>query len=274
MTYIGDFRIGATFDLKFCTVTTTGAPTQLAGSPVVSIYPDNSTTQITAGITLSVDFDGITGLNHVRVVATVANGYASATNYQVVVTTGTVGGTSVVGYVVGQFSIENRVASGLIRSNTAQAGAASTITLDSGASAVNDFYAYTLIQLVGGTGVGQSRIIGAYVGSTKVATLTQAWATAPDSTSQFVIWPSGVVTATAPPTANENADAFLARDIGSGTGAGSVNERTVRAALRWNRNKITVIGTTMTVYKEDDTTIAWTGTVSGGLATALGMDAT
>jgi hypothetical protein len=110
MAYIGDFRLGDTFDTKFCTVTTTGAPTQLAGSPVISAYPGNSTTQLTAGITLSVDFDSVTGLNNVRVVASGGNGYATATNYQLVITTGTVGGTSVVGYVVAEFSIEARSA--------------------------------------------------------------------------------------------------------------------------------------------------------------------
>lgn len=51
-----------------------------------------------------------TGLNNVRVVATGANGYLTATNYSLVITTGTVGGTSVVGYVVGSFSIEKRSA--------------------------------------------------------------------------------------------------------------------------------------------------------------------
>lgn len=105
MSYIGDFLADQTFDMKFTTVTTTGAPTTLAGSPVISVYADNSVTQITAGITLTVDFDGVTGLNNVHIVATVANGYSSGSNYQIVITTGTVGGTSVVGYVVGQFSI-------------------------------------------------------------------------------------------------------------------------------------------------------------------------
>ena len=105
MSYRGDINLGDTIDLKFCTVTTTGAPTQLAGTPVISAYPDNSITQLTAGITLTVDFDAVTGLNNVRVVATGANGYATATNYDLVITTGTVGGTSVVGYVVGSFSI-------------------------------------------------------------------------------------------------------------------------------------------------------------------------
>src|SRR5688572_23135963 len=108
MAYLGDFRLGETFDTKFCTVTTTGAPTQLAGSPVISAYPGNSTTQITAGITLSVDFDSRTGLNNVRVVATSGNGYAFGTNVALVITTGTVNSVSVVGEVVGSFSIGTR----------------------------------------------------------------------------------------------------------------------------------------------------------------------
>lgn len=108
MSYLGDFALGSTFDTKFCTVATTGAPTTLAGTPVISAYLDNSTTQLTAGITLTVDFDSVTGMHNVRVVATSGNGYATATNYQLVITTGTVGGTSVVGYVIAEFSIENR----------------------------------------------------------------------------------------------------------------------------------------------------------------------
>ena len=242
MSWVGDFAADQTFDVKFCTVTTTGAPTTLAGTPVVSAYIDNSTTQITAGITLTVDFDTVTGLNNVRVVATTANGYTSGSNFQLVITTGTVGGTSVVGYVIGQFSINARSAlrpttagrtlavdasnkapatiaagdiannaitaaaiadaaidrasfatdTGLqsIRSNTAQAGAATTITLDAGASAVNDFYNGASILTTGGTGVGQYRIITDYVGATKVATVNAAWATNPDATTTFAIFPA------------------------------------------------------------------------------------
>ena len=101
-----DYALATTFDVKFTTVNTAGVPTQLAGTPVISAYPDNSTTQLTAGITLSVDFDSVTGFNNIRVVATGANGYAAGSNYALVITTGTVGGQSVVGYVVGEFSLE------------------------------------------------------------------------------------------------------------------------------------------------------------------------
>lgn len=110
MSYLGDFRLNDTLDCKFTTCSTTGAPTTLAGSPVISAYVGNGTTEITAGITLTVDFDARTGMHNVRVVATSGNGFATATNVELVLTAGTVGGTSVVGYVVGTFSIENRSA--------------------------------------------------------------------------------------------------------------------------------------------------------------------
>ena len=285
--YHGDIRLGDTIDVKFTTVNTSGVPTTLAGTPVVSAYPDNSLTEITAGITLTVDFDARTGLHNVRVVATGANGYLTATNYELVITTGTVGGSSVVGYVVGSFSVEKRsalmpttaartlaveadnmahadlkewlgvapnaliagrpdvdlgtsrtnsviagaivtngidanilaasavdkvvdqvwdelmsahVASGSygqrlqgVRSGTAQAGAAGSITLDSGASATTDYYKGSLVFLTSGTGSGQSqRLITAYNSTTKVATITPAWAVVPDATSVFIILPAGI----------------------------------------------------------------------------------
>lgn len=84
----------------------TGIPTTLAGTPVVSAYEDAGLTQITAGITLGVDHDGVTGLHMLTIVATGANGFADNQDYNLVITTGTVGGVSVVGEVVGQFSIQ------------------------------------------------------------------------------------------------------------------------------------------------------------------------
>lgn len=109
--YHGDIRLNETIDIKFTTRRfSTGAPYTLAGSPVISAYVGNGTTEITAGITLTVDFDSRTGLNNVRVVATSGNGFATATNVSLVITTGTVDSVSVVGEVVGTFSIENRSA--------------------------------------------------------------------------------------------------------------------------------------------------------------------
>ena len=73
------------------------------------------------------------------------------------------------------------------RSNTAQAGGTDTITLDTGAVATDDIYNGSTIKITAGTGSGQNRIISDYVGSTKVATVSQAWTTQPDNTSEFTI---------------------------------------------------------------------------------------
>jgi hypothetical protein len=70
------------------------------------------------------------------------------------------------------------------------------------------------------------------------------------------------------PTATQNADALLNRDMAAGTDSGSPTVRTVRQALRFLRNKWSISGTTLTVTKEDDSTASWTSTV----ATTPGAD--
>lgn len=111
--YFFDINAGNTLDFKFNMVNTSSVPTTLAGSPVISIYKDNDTTQSTSGVTLTVDFDGITGLNHVRIdTSASASFYSFGSSFQAVITTGTVGGVSVVGYVVLHFGVNNRIALG------------------------------------------------------------------------------------------------------------------------------------------------------------------
>lgn len=80
----------------------------------------------------------------------------------------------------------------IVRSGTAQAGASGTITLDSGASSTNDLYVGLTVSLTGGTGAGQgSRVITAYNGTTKVATVTPAWVTNPASDTTFTLSSGG-----------------------------------------------------------------------------------
>lgn len=149
MTYFGDMQLGSTINFQFTTVGTTGAPTQLAGttSTALSVYAQSFTTAITAGATLTTDFNGQTGLNSVSIVLTAGNGFTTANDYGVVLGTGTVGGTSVQGYRVGSFSVENRfvnkigtaaitnavMASGAITSATLAAGTITTGTFSNGA---------------------------------------------------------------------------------------------------------------------------------------------
>lgn len=105
-----DYPLGQTLDFKFTTRQfSTGAPFALSGG-AVEVYEDNDIAQIVAGETLTADFDGVTGLNNLRIVATGGNGYETGKSYAAVLSAGTVDGVSVVGEVVAQFSIERSAA--------------------------------------------------------------------------------------------------------------------------------------------------------------------
>jgi hypothetical protein len=100
-----------------------------------------------------------------------------------------------------------------IHTGTAQTGAVGTITLDTGASSVNDFYNDTLVLITSGTGVGQVRHISDYVGSTRVATIKPNWVTTPDNTSVFRVLPE-----------TSAFDHVLADHLDSGSAGAAVND--------------------------------------------------
>ncbi len=101
-----DITLEDTFTHPFTTrAFATGIPTLLTGTPVISVLEEGNNTPITVGITLSVSRAATPGLNEVAIVATAANGYENLKSYAIYVSTGTVGGTSVVGEIVGTFTI-------------------------------------------------------------------------------------------------------------------------------------------------------------------------
>lgn len=67
------------------------------------------------------------------------------------------------------------------------------------------------------------------------------------------------------PTTAEIADRILGRSLSGGADGG----RTVKDSLRPGRNKVVIDGNSITVYAEDDTTIAWSGTVTRAQLNAL-----
>ena len=73
------------------------------------------------------------------------------------------------------------------RVGTAQAGSSNTITLDSSSLSTDDIYNGSTITITAGTGSGQIRIISDYVGSSKVATVSENFTTQPDATSEFKV---------------------------------------------------------------------------------------
>lgn len=285
--------LGDTYYFLFTTRQfSTGAPFTLAGTPALSVYEENNLTQITSGVSVTADYDSVTGLNECSIVATGANGYEAGKYYSVVITTGTVDSVSVVGEVVGHFRVmpaedagagikdvnathvgdtsqtggdlaslittvdtvvdgiqtdldngtdglgaikadtaailddtgtngvllaatatsaqlvddiwdetiaasDHNVANSAAKrlrevatiavTDTAQAGAAGTITLAAGASSSDDIYNGEQVTIIDGTGAGQARLITDYNGTTKVATVDRNWTVNPDSTSVYSI---------------------------------------------------------------------------------------
>ncbi len=110
---LGDIALSQILYFHFTTRQySTGAPITSA-STVISVYKDDSTTQSTAGITTTflTGFDSVVGLVSVKI-DTSQDGtfYAAGHDFSVVVTTGTADSVSIVGEVVGYFSINNRTA--------------------------------------------------------------------------------------------------------------------------------------------------------------------
>lgn len=108
---LGDRFLSSTFYTKFTTVNASGVPTTLGSTPSLQFYVNAGVTAFTAGLSLDVDLNSITGMNHVTVIATTsATAWATGTDVQVIVATGTVSGVSIKGYKVCEFSIQNRAA--------------------------------------------------------------------------------------------------------------------------------------------------------------------
>lgn len=124
-----DITLGDTFYHFFTTrAFATGVPTQLAGTPALSVLEENNATPITSGVSLSVDRATVTGLNQATIIATSGNGYESGKSYAIYISTGTVGGTSVVGEVVGEFTIQASAAAVDLANGTDGLGAIKTDT--------------------------------------------------------------------------------------------------------------------------------------------------
>ena len=126
--YYGDFLPGQTVRIPINSGDAAG-PATLSGSPAAAVYKDGGTTEVTTGVSVSVDFDGKTGLNFVVVdLSSDESVYTPGSDYTVILTAGTVGGISVVGEVAGSFSVQNRASSGAFARGKVSASPSPTTT--------------------------------------------------------------------------------------------------------------------------------------------------
>jgi hypothetical protein len=164
----------------------------------------------------------------------------------------------------------------ILEAGTAQAGAASSITLDTNASGIADTYKNNFIMITAGTGIGQTRLISAYNAS-QVASVLPDWTTTPDNTSVYQVlpaarvdvggWAGSLATLTGgKPDVNVvtsdvmNTDAVA--ELGSLPGTSPTLVQMIQFVYQSLRNKITQTGTTKTMFKNDGSTSLGTATVA------------
>lgn len=106
--YLGDFPLSGTVNFKFTTRNINSVPATFSGGSL-TIYKDSGTTNTNSGVTLTTDLNGLTGFNNVNIsLASNINFYSTGSDYHIVVLSGSVSGTSVVGELIECFSIRNR----------------------------------------------------------------------------------------------------------------------------------------------------------------------
>jgi hypothetical protein len=107
--YYGDFRAGQVIRAAFNTVNASAVPTTLS-SPSFVVTKDGAVVTPTGGVTLTPDADSIAGFNRLAIdTSTDAATFAAGSDYKVRLGgAANVGGVSVVGSVVAEFSIQNR----------------------------------------------------------------------------------------------------------------------------------------------------------------------
>lgn len=217
---------GDTFTFRFTTrAFASGIPTALA-SGALSAMEDAVDTPITTGVSFTAS--SVTGLNLCTIDSSQAD-FEAGKEYDVYVSTGTVGGVSAVGEVVGHFSL-SREAAAIDLAN----GTDGLTALKTGIDAIPT-------TAMRGT---DSAALASVCTEGRLAELDAG------------NLPTDIA---AVPTATENADALLNRDMSA---VSDTNARTPLNALRHIRNKWSISGTTLTVTKEDDSTSAWTSTLT------------
>jgi Tfp pilus assembly protein PilW len=87
--------------------------------------------------------------------------------------------------VAGRLYLQVATCAAELNAGTAQLATSNTITLASSASTVDSAYVGLSIRTVSGVGLGQTRTISAYTGSSKLATVSTPWTVIPNGTTTY-----------------------------------------------------------------------------------------
>jgi hypothetical protein len=150
-----------------------------------------------------------------------------------------------------------------INEGKAQGATATSITLNTLASAVDDTYNEQTVFIVSGTGQDQKRAVTDYDGTTKVATV-KAWQTNPDATSIYIMLPVGD-DKTGYALSPTGLDSIVMSDIAAGKPAepGSMNLNDLMSYVySWLFNETQTTASEHRILDRDETTVKYEHNVS------------
>jgi lysophospholipid acyltransferase (LPLAT)-like uncharacterized protein len=106
--YLGDYKEDSVIYFCWSTYSKTGASITRATNGTIKVYKNDDTSESTAGITDTEDFDGVTGVHNCKIDLSDAF-YVQGQDYSVVLVGAVIDGETV-NAVLAMFSIENRFA--------------------------------------------------------------------------------------------------------------------------------------------------------------------
>jgi hypothetical protein len=193
--------LGETVYLDFITsAPSSGAAADADGTPTVEVFENATSTPILSPT--ATKRTSKTGDYVVTVACTTENGFEVGKSYNVIASA-TVGGVPakcvvdrllIREYSVDGVNLTHANGSAITNSDgTAQGGASGYIILAADSSDTANYYQWSIIRIIGGTGQGQARVITFYDEETKQANVIPPWAEAPTNDSVYVFESCGAV---------------------------------------------------------------------------------
>lgn len=105
--YIGNFRRDKTVYLWWSSFNADGESVVYSGSPTFAVYKDNDDVQTEVGVSETMSFDSVVGVNLIAVDCSADDFYTNETEFNVMMQGATIA-TKTVSGIIGSFSLNNR----------------------------------------------------------------------------------------------------------------------------------------------------------------------
>lgn len=183
--YFGDYKFQQTVRIPFDTTDQAGGAVGLTSAGQLRVYKNNSTTEKTSGITLTQNFDGITGV-HMIEIDTTDSFFEPGADYWIALVGATIAGETV-NAVLGSFSIENRMLGDVVVGTVTNSPIDGGSFRDSARSSTDSVYVNLAVVFTSGQNRGITRKCTAYNGTDKEFTFDVPFPFAPQTGDHYKV---------------------------------------------------------------------------------------